>query len=89
MRLRPYTERGVRRLRCFRCQRPKPELQWQICADGNQFRPICRPCDVALNEMVLTFMGDRDMDRKMKAYRKAAERGKTMTRSDDTRKERG
>jgi hypothetical protein len=27
--------------------------QWQICADGNNYRPLCDTCDVLLNIMVL------------------------------------
>ena len=51
----PYTELGVRRLKCVRCHSPAA-YQWQICSDDNNFRPICAPCDVALNRMVLEWM---------------------------------
>lgn len=51
----PYTERGVRRLDCIRCGMPA-RFQWQICADGNNYRPLCDVCDVSLNELVLEFM---------------------------------
>jgi NAD-dependent SIR2 family protein deacetylase len=60
---------GIRRLKCFRCGK-KAKYQWQICADGNQYRPICEECDIALNEMVLKFMGFPDWQEKMEAYRK-------------------
>ena len=31
-------------------------FQWQICADGNNHRPLCAACAVALNRMVLLWM---------------------------------
>jgi hypothetical protein len=33
------------------------------------FRPICRDCDVALNELVLRWAGDPHVEEKMRAYR--------------------
>lgn len=51
----PYTEVGIKRLDCIRCG-DKAIHQWQICADGNNFRPICDPCDIKLNTTVLKFM---------------------------------
>jgi len=51
----PYTEVGVKRLKCIRCG-DHAEFQWQICADGNNYRPICGDCDVKLNRAVLLFM---------------------------------
>lgn len=59
MRTKPYTEIGIKRLKCFRCDN-KAHTQWQICADGNQYRPLCWECDVKLNRMVLKFMGFPD-----------------------------
>jgi hypothetical protein len=67
-RTKPYTERGIRRMPCFRCSAPSAE-QWQICADSRVFRPCCVPCDVELNELVLRWAGDPDVDAKMAAYR--------------------
>lgn len=43
MRKKPYTVIGIRRMKCFRCGRPARH-QWQICADGSQYRPICGAC---------------------------------------------
>lgn len=51
----PYTEIGIRRCKCIRCGKPA-RFQWQICSDGNYWRPICAACDVALNRLVLEFM---------------------------------
>jgi len=50
----PYSEAGIRRLRCVRCGK-KSVHQWRVCADG-LWRPICRRCDILLNHMTLQFM---------------------------------
>lgn len=67
-RRKPYTEIGISRKPCCRCGAPA-RYQWCICADGNVWRPICAACDIALNALVLSFMGDRDIVPKMRAYR--------------------
>lgn len=67
MRKKPYTEIGIRRLKCFRCGK-KPTQQWQICSDGNQYRPICVECDIELNRLALNFMGFNDIEEKMEKY---------------------
>jgi hypothetical protein len=51
----PYTEAGVRRLGCARCG-DRAEHQWKICSDGS-WRPLCVACDVALNRLVLEWIG--------------------------------
>lgn len=65
----PYTESGVRRLPCSRCGQPAM-FQWNACADGNLWRPLCLDCDVAINELVLQWMGIPDADAKIEAYKK-------------------
>lgn len=57
----PYTEAGVRRLSCIRCGKPA-RFQWNVCSDGNRYRPLCLDCDVALNRMVLQWMGHPEAD---------------------------
>ena len=52
----PYTEIGIRRLKCFRCKTNTASQQWQICANKNLYLPICDECDVKLNRMVIDFM---------------------------------
>lgn len=47
----PYTSKGLSRLKCVRCG-----AQWQICSDGNIYRPLCRDCDIALNKLVLEWV---------------------------------
>ncbi len=67
-RLTPYTEIGIKRLKCFRCDN-KASQQWQICADGNVYRPICSQCDVVLNYLVMDFMEMSDRDKKIQLYK--------------------
>ena len=74
MRRTPYTERGIRRLECFRAGcRNRAETQWQICADGNVYRPLCLPCNVELNRLVLEWAGLADAQAEIATY--AASRG--------------
>ena len=67
-RRKPYTQVGIQRVPCFRCGR-SAYCQWQICADGNVYRPLCIRCDVAMNACVLRFMRDPDREEKMRKYR--------------------
>jgi len=55
-RTKPYSLIGAHRLPCCRCHTPA-EFQWQVCADGNNWRLLCGHCDIELNRMVLEFMG--------------------------------
>lgn len=66
----PYTKNGIGRVPCTRCGRPA-RYQWQVCADGRLFRPICEVCDIELNELALRFMGFSEdaVQSKIKAYR--------------------
>ena len=68
----PYTDIGIRRLPCARCGKPA-RFQWQICSDGNLYRPLCTQCDIALNALVLRWIGDPDADAKIAAYRQTKE----------------
>jgi len=54
--------------KCFRCSK-KGFQTWNICADGNRDRWVCKKCDIELNEIVLIFMGFRNWRAKMKRYR--------------------
>lgn len=69
MRRKPYTEIGIRRLRCFRCGAKACRQQWQICADGNQYRAVCNKCDVELNQLVLEFMNVPNREFKIEVYK--------------------
>jgi NAD-dependent SIR2 family protein deacetylase len=70
----PYTVIGISRLRCIRCGAPA-KFQWSICADGNNHRPLCLDCDVALNRMVLVWMRHPNAEKLATEYalRKAVE----------------
>lgn len=72
IRKKPYTVIGIRRMACFRCGHKPSYATWNICADGNRARPVCRGCDCALNEMVLRWAGFKaaDVRRMMQDYRK-------------------
>ena len=69
-RTRPYTATGVKRLKCIRCG-AQAHATWQACSDGNVYRPLCKACDIQLNEMVLGFMGipGAEIEAKMGVYR--------------------
>ena len=69
MRTKPYTQIGIKRLKCFRCNN-KASFQWNICSDNNLFRPICLDCDIELNELVLKFMNFTDWKEKIEKYRR-------------------
>lgn len=51
----PYTVAGMARLKCIRCG-GQAVHQWQICSDGNRWRPLCLACDIELNALVLDWM---------------------------------
>ena len=63
----PYTVDGLKRLKCIRCG-DKAVFQWQICSDGNNYRPLCGFCDIELNNAVLHFMKHPDRIAMVKAY---------------------
>jgi len=69
----PYTATGIKRLVCIRCHGPAVH-QWQICSDGNNYRPICLPCDIALNKLVLQWFGHPNAAEALSAYRIKATR---------------
>jgi hypothetical protein len=68
MRKKPYTEIGIKRLKCFRCG-AQAKYQWQICSDGNVYRPLCTACDIEMNELVLKFMKFPDWEIKINNYK--------------------
>lgn len=67
----PYSEIGIARLPCFRCGRQGAH-QWSVCADDNLYRVLCVACDVELNELALTWVGDPDAKQKAADYRRRA-----------------
>jgi hypothetical protein len=68
-RKKPYTKMGIKRLDCsVKGCKNKAEFQWQICADNNLYRPICRKHDIEMNRVVLQFIKDPDKIKKMREY---------------------
>ena len=69
----PYTQLGIRRIACSRCGTKPSFSSWQVCTDDRVFRPLCRTCDVLLNELVLRWVGDPDTEAKIAAYQSKTE----------------
>ncbi len=63
----PYTVIGISRLLCIRCQAPAFS-QWNICSDAGRYRPLCFKCDMALNRLVLEWMGHPQAAELMQRY---------------------
>lgn len=55
--------------KCYKCGKRATE-SWNICADGNKIKYVCRKHNIELNELVLKFMGFRNWKAKMKKYKK-------------------
>ena len=69
-RKKPYMEATIHTLKCARCGNPA-YAQWNICADNNYFRPICKACDIALNEIVLKWFKHPNTKVLMKEYKRS------------------
>ena len=69
----PHFEEEIAFLPCSRCGKWPSRFDWNICSDGNIQRPICLACDLALQELVLRFMGFPNWKRKLAAYREKVE----------------
>ncbi len=65
----PYTVEGIKRLGCVRCGK-QAYSTWQACADKRMHRPLCKKCDIALNALVLRWMGFDDWQEKIAEYKK-------------------
>jgi hypothetical protein len=65
----PYTAIGIRRVKCaVRGCRRRGYASWQVCADGRAHRALCWVHDIAINRLVLEWVGDRHAHRKMVRY---------------------
>lgn len=54
---------------CSKCKRRGRDFYtWDVCADGNRARALCPACDVALNRLVLRWVGDKRWKEKVTAY---------------------
>lgn len=56
MRRKPYTQKGIKRVPCFKCGQPSSR-QWQVCSLDNEYKGLCIECDIKLNRLVLQFFG--------------------------------
>jgi hypothetical protein len=65
----PYTQIGIRRLRCSvaGCE-ARAEHQWNCCANGNLWMPLCLDHDIELNRITLEWMGHPEADRLISEY---------------------
>lgn len=70
-RKRPYTIAEIAQKRCVACGH-QARYQWQCCANGNRWLPLCRQCDVALNEAALAIMRVPGRAKMLAAYRRRA-----------------
>lgn len=70
----PYTAIGIRRLTCATegCSN-RAHAQWNACANGGRFVPICKDCDLKLNRMALEFLGLPNTDELMASYQGAGQ----------------
>ncbi len=66
-RKKPYTEIGIRRLKCRRCGK-KCVAQWSACANNMQYIPMCLDCDIEINRMVLEYFNIPNRKLLMKEY---------------------
>jgi hypothetical protein len=62
----PYSDIGIKRVPCARCGKPS-SFQWKICS-SESWEGLCKECDVLLNALVLKFMRDKNMGRKITEY---------------------
>ena len=72
-RRKPYTERGITRVECYRCRRRSATEQWNICALGGRYVPLCEQCGTALNVLVLRWARVPDREALMEQYRQHVE----------------
>lgn len=67
-RRKPYTEIGIRRLACARCGAKPAVHQWNCCALGNLWIPLCLNCDIDLNRLTMIWLNVRDREVLLDAY---------------------
>jgi hypothetical protein len=61
-RKKPYTEKGLSKLKCAHCGKPASE-QWnvnpcQLEKSKRGYKPLCEKCDDRLNKYVIRFFYD-------------------------------
>ncbi len=63
----PYPDSKLYKLDCYVCGE-KAKFQWNACADGNVWRPLCAKHDVLINKAVLQVLYPKDWEVKLKEY---------------------
>lgn len=66
-RTKSYSLRELYKQKCFCCGKPA-RFQWNACADGNIWRPLCPECDVRINISVLQVLYPRGWKGRVRAY---------------------
>jgi len=56
-------------MKCIRGCGRQARYQWQICSDGNAYRPVCAEHDVELNELVMRWAFGDSREADLMAYR--------------------
>lgn len=68
---------------CVRCGDAHAPESFDLCADKNALRALCTECDIALNELVLRWVNDPDVDSKVAAYRQEKNPDAANLRNDE------
>lgn len=65
-----YTEEEMGTTPCMKCGQTPSLHIFQICANGRRAVPVCESCDIALNRLVLEWLGlpDERVNQLMKKY---------------------
>lgn len=66
-RRRPYPEAKLYTMKCHCCATPA-RFQWNACADGNVWRPLCPECDVKINVEVMKVLDPVNWRKRIRAY---------------------
>lgn len=69
-RTKPYTAAGLARMKCaaIGCNN-RAIYQFEICADGNNWRPVCAEHDAKINEAVMRVIYGKTREAEIKRYR--------------------
>jgi NAD-dependent SIR2 family protein deacetylase len=64
----PYTRRSIKRAQCVRCGERASDA-FTICAAGTHRQlPVCKECDIAINAMIVRFLGFPDAEQMIETY---------------------
>jgi len=71
----PYTKKGIRKAPCVRCDDEKHGHEKLACyqvhvdAEPGWWRPLCESCALALQRLMLEFLGVPELDEKLLEFR--------------------